>query len=283
MKVTIGNVGRGLLQLYVCLAITHESGLVNYQLQGQCCHYCIPSFRVWIFDQCVVSNSSLAWSSEIQYWSHCTSTVLNSWVANVHAGLIIQVEESCIHCVTIVPEEVLICVCYANFRELSLWVDESDSMIDRVCNVVREARVCEIGIRVKQVDQVGPWRVVHKPGVHEAYHCVWVVLGKQGWRVLRPVLDKVAGDKLDGAPFLNQDVPTLVCLVSLEHTTWDSPRRLRKRDCRTFNGCCIVDELQILKSKYGPTFKPENTTRWELVICDEVRVHCFLVYCWEYD
>ena len=154
-------------------------------------------------------------------------------------------------------------------------------MIDRVCNVVREARVSKIGIRVKQVDQVGPWRVVHKPGVHEAYHCVWVVLGKQGWRVLRPVLDKVAGDKLDGAPFLNQDVPTLVCLVSLEHTTWDSPRRLRKRDCRTFNGCCIVDELQILKSKYGPTFKPENTTRWELVICDEVRVHCFLVYCWE--
>ena len=32
MKVTVGNVGRGLLQLYVCLAITHEGGLVNNEL-----------------------------------------------------------------------------------------------------------------------------------------------------------------------------------------------------------------------------------------------------------
>ena len=85
--------------------------------------------RVFIYSQITTTSDS-------KDWADGAATVLQEWVAHIHFGTVIQVEEPCVHIVLSWIQECFVLVIYADVIESRIWAYQCDAMVDFKSDII---------------------------------------------------------------------------------------------------------------------------------------------------
>lgn len=182
------NYWNSIFQVNVPLRIVNKCCIRDVDEFGHGSMDYISTLWIAILNSRIFINRQVATTSDCKDRTNGPSTVLQEWLAHIHLGTVIQIEEASVDIVLSRIQECFIQVIYAHIIESRIWTNQCDSMIDFQSNIINKSGITNLNIWVENIHQISRRLVVNKPRISDILNLVNIVLCIDSGSVICPVL-----------------------------------------------------------------------------------------------